>query len=399
MELSTVALCWRDEVACCFTSFRFLEPLDPPARARQFAKCIESFSTLQLYCVIVDEQILDWQPCRAAPPAGTAYRIEIGLYPAAPLNARAGISTLRITVPGPKPESAKIFTAAPAQLSHPDWKILEKEIMPYLRLPNGLPVSPKPDAERIQRTRLVEIAEQYRPQPGRPPVDAAISATIRRLDEARSLLTRAQRAKQSIEYELTRVENASSQLAYLQTLHKLEQSVWLKLQLADQLADACDGEQQPAEVFALIIDKTRYLPAISRPLPPAWLNVPPQDFANPDRWQQIGQLKNRFAITSERSFRRLIAHLKSLGLRTLPAQQDGRVRLFYRPDADRFPEMLAKKSPQHVQQSDAQAQPLTISADQLTEIWQAINQLQSQQHEIIEKINQLSLRIPATAGS
>lgn len=168
MELSTVSLFWRDEVACGFTSFRFWEPSEPVTRARQLASCLENFSHLQLYCVIVNEQIIDWQPRKPAPPAGTAYRVEIAIYPSEPLNGRAGITTLRITIPGPKLEMTEIFTTAPADFSHPYWQILEQEVMPWLRLPNGLPVAPKPGAARIERARLVAIAAQYRPR-ARPP--------------------------------------------------------------------------------------------------------------------------------------------------------------------------------------------------------------------------------------
>lgn len=391
MELSTVSLFWRDEVACCFTSFRFWEPREPVTRARQLASCIENFSNLQLYCVIVNEQIIDWQPRHSVPPAGTAQRVEIAIYPSEPLNGRAGITTLRITIPGPKREMTEIFTAAPTNCSHPHWQILEQEVMPWLRLPNGLAVSPQLGAARIERARLVEIAEQYRPQPGRPPVDAAISATIKRLDEARSQLSRSQRANHPPEYELAKVERAQQQLAYLQKLHQLEQSVWLNLTAAPARAAPLTEEMNQGEVLTLLSDQTHYLPARPSSLPPEWADVPAPDFANPACWAQIGQLKQKFAITSERSFRRAIARLKSLGLRTLPAQQDARLRLFYRPDAERLREMLAKQTMPAVVTENSPAQPPTITSNQLTEIWQAINELQSQQRMIIETLNKFAV--------
>ena len=125
----------------------------------------------------VNEQIIDWQPRKPAPPAGTAYRVEIAIYPSEPLTGRAGITTLRITIPGPKLEMTEMFTTAPANFSPPYWQILEQEVMPWRRLPNGLPVAPTPGDARIERARLVESAAQYRPHPGRPPVDAASRAT------------------------------------------------------------------------------------------------------------------------------------------------------------------------------------------------------------------------------
>lgn len=115
--------------------------------------------------------------------------------------------------------------------------MLEQEVIPWLRLPNGLPVSPQLGAARIQRARLVEISEQYRPQQNRPPVDSAISATIKKLDEERSLLCRAQRANQPFEFELGKVERYQRKLDQLQTLHRLEQEVWLKLPATATLAE------------------------------------------------------------------------------------------------------------------------------------------------------------------
>lgn len=106
-ELSTVSLFWRDEIACCFTSFRFYEPIDPVARAKNFARCLASLSQLQLYCVIVNQQIIDWQPQQPAPPSGTARRVEITLYPEEPLNPRAGITLFKITISGPKPATSE----------------------------------------------------------------------------------------------------------------------------------------------------------------------------------------------------------------------------------------------------------------------------------------------------
>lgn len=218
--------------------------------------------------------------------------------------------------------------------------MLEQEVIPWLRLPNGLQVSPQLGAARIQRARLVEISEQYRPQQGRPPVDAAISATIKKLDEERSLLCRAQRANQPIEFELGKVARYQRKLDQLQTLHRLEQEVWLKLTATKTLEEQSLEDGKPSEVIALRIDKTDYLPLIPSPLPPEWAELPAQDFAKPELWAQIGQLKPKFKITSERSFRRTIARLKSLGLRTLPSKQDARIKLFYRPDEEHLSKII-----------------------------------------------------------
>jgi hypothetical protein len=49
MELHSLALFWRDQQACCFTSFRFYDSVDPLKRARKMAECMETLSTLQLW--------------------------------------------------------------------------------------------------------------------------------------------------------------------------------------------------------------------------------------------------------------------------------------------------------------------------------------------------------------
>ena len=140
-----------------------------------------------------------------------------------------------------------------------------------------------------------------------------------------------------------------------------------------------------------MIDNPHFLPALPDSLPPAWAQTAVADFAKPDRGAQIGPLKMKFAITSERSFRRVIARLKSLGLRTLPARQDARLRLFYRPDAERLREMLAKQTMPAVVTENSPDQPPTITSNQLTEIWQAINELPSQQRIIMETLNKFAV--------
>jgi hypothetical protein len=168
-EISTVSLFWKDRAACCFTMLRYHTQEDHLERAKRMASTMEEFSTLQLYGVIANEQIMPWQACRPAPPTGTEKRLRIALYPSEKLNPSAGITNIQISVPGPNPEIAAFFTAKPINFSHPYWQTLEKEIIAWLRLPNGLRVSPAPGTARVHYTNLYEIDEELRPQPGRPP--------------------------------------------------------------------------------------------------------------------------------------------------------------------------------------------------------------------------------------
>lgn len=377
MELSTLSLFWRDEVACCFTSMRFFDVINPLIRARQIAEVLQPLSTLQLYGIIANEQILPWQPINSPPQTGTEYRIEFSLYPSEPINPSAGINIIKFSIPGPNPELASLFTP-PINFSHSLFKLLSQEIFPYLRLPNGLPVNPIVGAQ-IKKAVLIEIAQQYRPQAGRPPVDAAISGTVKQLDEARSRLARAQRANQPIEIELMRVEKIQRQLAHLKVLHELEQLLWQNLTPAEETPPwEAVMTLPPSPDLSLIVDKTRFLPITPLHLD-EWRDLATKDFLNPDLWEQIGQLKDKFKITSERSFWRTLAHLRELGLRILPAQQNKRIRLFYRPDAERLLAKLAHP-----------AETITAQVpSQIDKIWQAITDLQTQQQVILQALTEL----------
>jgi DNA polymerase V len=205
-ELSTAVLFWKDRAATCFTLLRYYTPNDRFERALRMASTLEEFSTLQLYGVIANQQVMPWTPSNPAPASGTDMRLRIALYPSEKLNPSAGITNIRISVPGPKREVADIFTAQPAICSHPYWQMLEKEIISWLRLPNGLPVSPASEAARIHYAKFYQIEEELRPQPGKPPVDFAISDAVKKLDEVRSRLVHAERNHLPLEYILARVE-------------------------------------------------------------------------------------------------------------------------------------------------------------------------------------------------
>lgn len=376
MELSTVSLFWRDEVACCFTSLRFFDPIDPFRRARLMAEVLQQLSTLQLYGIIANEQIMPWKPTTNPPQTGTEYRIELSLYPSEPLNPKSGITIIKLTIPGPKPDIIPIATATIINFLHPLWHLLGKEIFPYLRLPNGLPVNPVVN-NKIKRAALIEIAQEYRPQHGRPPVDSAISGTVKMLDEARSHLAKAQRANQPMELALMRVEKFQRQLAHLKVLHELEQLLWQRLSPGMD-THYIEEVLTPTPDLSLIVDKTRFLP-ITPPQSAEWTDLSPQDFLNPDLWDQIGQLKGKFKISSERSFWRTLAHLRQQGLRILPAQQNKKIRLFYRPDAEHILANLSHQSESVIPKSPSQ----------IDKIWQAITALQSQQQDILMALNQL----------
>src|SRR5207244_206977 len=98
-------------------------------------------------------------------------------------------------------------------------------VIAWLRLPNGLPVSTAKGQQRIHYAKLYQIEEDYRPQPGRPPCDFAISDAMRKIDDARSRLLRAERANQPLEYILAQIAKYKNNLEFLQRLNALEQVV------------------------------------------------------------------------------------------------------------------------------------------------------------------------------
>jgi hypothetical protein len=78
-----------------------------------------------------------------------------------------------------------------------------------------------------------------------------------------------------------------------------------------------------------------YLPAqLSSEQIPTWQNIPPEHFLDSSFWLNRSQIKEMFGV-SERSYFRWISTLEQHGLsRSLPAEQDKKVRLFYRKDLE-----------------------------------------------------------------
>jgi hypothetical protein len=336
---------------------------------------------LQLYGVIANEKVLTWQPNKLPPANGTEIRLRVALYPSEKLNPGAGITNIQVSVPGPNPEIADFFNTKPINISHPYWQMLEQEIIQWLRLPNGLRVSPAIGDARIHHTKLYAIEEDLRPQPGRPPVDFAISDAVRKLDKVRSNLSRAERNHQPLEYILARIDKYQRNLEFLQRLHLLEQGVWGQLQGEVYTSDDQIDDLPLATELTPILDRTSYLPAISQPIPPEWSDIVPADFENPNLWAPVGDLKSKFKIASERSFWRSMSQLKAKGLRIIPARQDKRVRIFYRPEIDRIIAQPTATATTNISIAN------TIISNNPDQIWQAMRSLQQQQQALLDAIN------------
>lgn len=380
MKLSTVALFWRDSEACCFTYFRF-QDIDPLNRAIRIARTIERMSTLQLYCIIFNKELIPWQPLHDAPSKGTEFRLSFLLKPGQPLNPMTGIAFIKISIPGPDKSFTNFFKSNPKKLNHPYWPRLVKEVIPFLRLPNGLAVESRPGKRIVDRVVLMDILPEHRPQPGRPPVDRAISVTIRNLDAARSKLAYAKRARKYFEFELAQVERYQRKLEFLKSLHELEQQFWQQSQYA--FVDDDVDELDPIEEVSLIVDKTRYLPCANNTTDDEWSDLSSADFINPNLWAPLSRLKDKFKITSRRSFWRTIARLREMGLRTLPAHQDRRLQLFFIPDLARIETMLSE-----ITLPTTPARP-PATTPQPEALWQPVGELRFHQQSLFDLIDSL----------
>lgn len=328
-KLDNLALFWRDAQAQCLTSFHFSpQGQSPQKRALIIAATLQKLTTLQIYAVILNRESLKFDLLKSLPTTGTQYRFEAALLPTSPLNPRAGINPIKLTIPGPIANLTQMFATTPVSLAHPCWQPLEIEVIPYLRLPNGLSVQAVHTANYLHRATLLELPEERRPQPGRSPVDAPLAVITERLVQARSQLSRAQRNIQPTEVIITSVEKYQDQLSLYQTLHLLEQ------QIIRNIAPLTPDSPQ-LDPLNTAPPNNYYLPLIPEPHTPEaqeWQNVLKTDFYNLATWLGAEQLKIALQINSERAFWRTIKTLKHYGLRTRPAKQDARIKLFYRPD-------------------------------------------------------------------
>ena len=117
-----------------------------------------------------------------------------------------------------------------------------------------------------------------------------------------------------------------------------------------------------------------------------WQDLPLEHFQDADMWLHRTQMKAMYGI-SERSYFRWIDKLRAAGLvRSRPAQIDGKVKLFYRPDVDQAITRAAAIIPRRGRRAKAFAAPAAAPPAIVTSITQpdaitgaAIASLQAQQ--------------------
>jgi len=159
-------------------------------------------------------------------------------------------------------------------------------------------------------------------------------------------------------------------LNHLILLHEIEQNCFRRvtqLQEISRKSDTSTRDESNDISYALQINKPLgrnvYLPL--RPKPNSrdweqWKDVPKANFYNPSHWEQLSQLKDKLDVGSDRSFQRDLKALRQFGLRTLPANKNRRIKLYYRPDLASALEKwransysITKVTYQHIEQVDS----------------------------------------------
>ncbi len=370
MGIYQLAIFWRDQAARAFSSLHFTAPNQPSAQrwAQQLVALFDQLSDLQIYGAVLDHAQLAIAPGKPAPPQGTQHRLEINLYPDAPLAPNHGITLINFSILGPKQD----FAAQPT--SHPDWPRLEQALFPFICLRLGHKIKPGTDA--IKRIELVTLDEDKRPQPANPPIDAAIVATERKVAAAQAQVTRLRsKGEEPTPKEMVRVTRWQAHLAWLQQLQHIEEELFtadaptltpalaatIKIALGQSTVAHQEIDMPPIDEDST--DQTNtLLPAQPKEDDLRWQDVPLDHFAAPGWWLHREALRQTFNI-SERSYYRWINTLKAHGLqRSLPSQK-GQVTLFYRADIEQAIKqadgaVVRKRTRRQQQATPSPSQPL-----------------------------------------
>src|SRR5207253_178522 len=132
-----------------------------------------------------------------------------------------------------------------------------------------------------------------------------------------------------------------------------------------------------------------------------WQDVPAAHFQDPAWWLHRTKLKQLYGI-QERSYFRWLQKLQAQGLsRFLPAQQDQKIKLFYRPDVERAVANLSATQPHLGRPAQvtsprpdavhtAQISPPQLAPAQLTSLQDQIATINAKQDNQAQAINTLN---------
>ncbi len=121
-----------------------------------------------------------------------------------------------------------------------------------------------------------------------------------------------------------------------------------------------------------------------------WAEVPKEDFSNPSLWLHRTLLKRNYSI-SERSYFRWLKSLRDYGLvRHLPALNDWKVKLFYKPDVEAAVSMYLSE---HKRRRSKQPQEATTDVASTEATVEAAPRVEDEQQPAQETYDPLEARM------
>jgi hypothetical protein len=402
MDAHNLVVFWRDQQARCFTAWHFQPSSGERAsqRAQKILSVLTQLSGLQIYGAALDDIVLRFDPDNVVPPFGTETRLEVSLTPT--IKGEVGGGQIRFSIPGPTASLSQIVAAK--QFSSLEWQLLEQEIISYLCSPKWVKVSISP--AHLQKAEIAHLDSLHRPQPGQAPIDSALDRTEEALQAARR-----QFQQQQTQKLLDRVEKYQQRLNLLQRWKEMEAKLFSQVQshLAPQVSHlpliiaktiavspTTSTNKEVAMTEQNVSSQSLLLPKAPPQQEAAlWEDVPQDHFSMPQMWTHRSQLRSDHGL-NERTYYRW---LRELGLkRSLPAEGNARVALFYRPDVAKA--LALFDSQPHRAQIDKTTgaaskttAELALASSQLSSLVNMVSDLAAQQKAFNTALSRLEARL------
>jgi hypothetical protein len=342
MSIHQLVMFWRDTHTRCFTAWHFLPAPHERATARAYElwQAAQQLTRLQIYGAVLDTTPIRLATLETAPTDGMATRLQVSLWPTNPKQVGGG--QLRFSIPGPTTALTRVVKTQ--EFTAWEWQLIEQELLPYMCSPTGVKVSVSP--EHVRQAEIVTVAEERDPHPTEP-----FAAALLHTEEA---LTAAQHSYQQIQTTkvAARIAKYQTRLQLMQHWQACEQDCFEQATHLKPVEATAAPDIKLSQLQALTLKQTSEenvmtqlppTPNISTvslflPLLPTddaeWQDIPTEHFADPTQWLHRSQLREWLNL-NERTYYRWVNEMKQYGLaRSLPAQGNARVTLFYRPDID-----------------------------------------------------------------
>jgi hypothetical protein len=399
---------WRDQTARRLTYWHFQTRQESALkRAEKILSLLHQFTTLQIYGAILESQPLP-VPFRPAPNSGWEERLEVSLFPASTLKPKEGINLLRFGLPAPTPEL--VSTVQASDWAAQRWQQIESEIFDYLCLPSGIRISVSPN--RIKQAAIVRLDQSRRPEPNRSPLESIIIKTTADIE-------RAQRSYQQLPtpHERQRLLKHQTRLAQWQHWQVLEQEFFEQALALDKTSsqfslltvpvnrlEEISQAMTPEQSLKSLSNQSKHITheCLFVPLLPPdntdWADVPLSHFTDSNMWTHRSQILASRDM-SERTYYRWIKRLQEQGLRSLPAQENARVILFYKPDLDRAVAAIKPTSTATLDIAAPSPLPATSNTSSVTssnlpaQLVQTLTAIQLQQQNLATAITRLEANL------